>query len=109
MANKVTFDYQRCCRDHNARGRPTWIQGLDFIPEPPTPWNHMAMINSAALMTLLRKRGLEIFKLTVRDLQAVLKVAGQDKDAKFQVPEHLHDFLHVFEKEKVRELPPQKP
>ena len=50
-----------------------------------------------------------IIKLTVRDLQAALKVAGHNKEAKFQVPEHLHDILHVFEKEKARELPRHKP
>jgi len=33
IANKITFDSERCCKHHNAHGRPTWIRGLEFIPK----------------------------------------------------------------------------
>ena len=77
----------------------------------------MAFIGSAALLHLHRKRGLKIFSATLRKIDATAKaaeiscslqaaVAALNKDPRSLVPEHFHDFLHVFEKRKTQELPP---
>ena len=39
ILNKLTFGSEQCCTHYNAHGRPTWIKGLDFIPEWPAPQN----------------------------------------------------------------------
>ena len=130
-ANTITFDSEECCKLHNAFGRPTWIKGLDFIPEPPQP-KRMAFINSTALLSLGRRKGRdgkprhEIQSLTMQQINAALKLAGlrsslrlaglkpkdkdtaQTKDPRLLVPEHFHDFLHVFEKGEARKLPPHR-
>ena len=76
-ANTITFDSEECCKTHNAFGHPTWIKGLDFIPEPPQP-RRMAFINSAALLSLGRRKGKdgkprhEIQSLTMQQVNAAL-------------------------------------
>ena len=55
-ANTITFDSLECSKVHNAFGRPSWIKGLDFIPEPPRPGG-MAFVGGAALLSLSRRRG----------------------------------------------------
>ena len=108
--NKVTFDSDICCKEHNAHGRPTWIKGLEQVPERA---HKMAFIGSAALLHLHRKRGLKIFSATLREIDAATKaVSGEisrnlqaagaalNKDPRSLVPEHFHDFLHIFEKGK---------
>src|SRR6266567_6825675 len=115
--NRITFDSERFCRHHNAYGRPTWIKGLDFIPEKPRP-NRMAFIGSTGLLHHV-KRGLEVFSVTMRDIDTATRLgrthrtlhaaaAKMDKDVKTLVPEHFHDFLHVFEKGKAQKLPPHR-
>ena len=52
ILNKLTFDLERCCTHHNTHGRPTWIKGLDFIPERPAPRNRMAFIGCPVLLHL---------------------------------------------------------
>ena len=79
----------------------------------------MAFIGSAALLHLHRKRGLKIFSATLREIDAAaksaeiscsLQAAGAvlNKDPRSLVPEHFHDFLHVFEKGKAQQLPPHR-
>ena len=116
--NKITFDSDLCCKEHNAHGRPTWIKGLEQVPEHA---HKMAFIGSAALLNLYRKRGLKIISPMLREIDAATKaVSGEisgnlqaagaavNKDQRFLVPEHFHDFLHVFEKEKAHELAPHR-
>ena len=136
--NKVTFDSEWCCKNHNAHGRPTWIKGLEFIPERPARPNRMAFIGCAALLHLHRRKKLEIQSISLREVNAGLKLAGlgaalriagarntknprntkdpqktkdprNTKDPHVLVPEHLHEFLHVFEKGNVQTLPPHCP
>ena len=52
ILNKLTFDSKWCCMHHNAHGHPTWIKGLNFIPEQPAPRNRMAFISCAMLLHL---------------------------------------------------------
>ena len=114
--NKVTFVLDLCCRKHNAHGRPTCIEGLEKVTERA---HKMAFIGSAALLHLRRKRGLRIFSATLCKIDTAAKVveiscslqaagAALNKDPRFLVPEHFHDFLHVFEKGKAQELPPHR-
>ena len=82
----------------------------------------MAFIGSAALLNLYRKRGLKIISPMLREIDAATKaVSGEisgnlqaagaavNKDQRFLVPEHFHDFLHVFEKGNAQQLPPHRP
>ena len=52
ILNKLTFDSEQCCTNHNAHGSPTWIKGLDFIPEWPALRNQMVFIGCATLLHL---------------------------------------------------------
>src|SRR5436853_3938933 len=70
--NKVTFDSKLCCQQHNAHGRPTWIKGLDFIPENPPP-NRMAFVGCSALLRHVKK-GLQVFTVTMREIDAATKL-----------------------------------
>ena len=73
----------------------------------------MAFIGSAALLYLHRKRGLKIFSASLCEIDAVTEAASGEISRNLQaagaalhidprslVPEHFHDFLHVFEKGK---------
>ena len=129
ILNKLTFGLERSCTDHNAHGRPTWIKGLDFIPERPAPRNRMAFIGCAALLHLHRKKRLDIHSVSLREVNAVLKLDSfgrnlklaaikdprkdpdlrkDTEDPRLLVPEYFHKFLHVFEKGNVQELPPHR-
>ena len=113
IRNKLTFDSERCCAHHHAHGHPTWIKGLDFIPERPAPRNRMAFIGCAALLHQHRKKRLDIHSVSLREVNAALKLASLGSKLKLAdiqeprllVPEHFHEFLHVFEKGKAQELP----
>ena len=121
ILNKLTFGSKWCCTHHNAHGRPTWIKGLDFIPERPAPRNQMAFIGYATLLHLHRKKRLDIHSVSLREVNAALKLASlgrnmklaaikdllkdpdprkDTKDPCLLVPEHFPEFLHVFEKGK---------
>ena len=123
ILNKLTFDSERCCTHHNAYGRPTWIKGLDFIPERPACRNQMAFIGCATLLYLHRKKRLDMHSVSLREVNAALKLASlgsklkladtkdprkDTKDPRLLVPEHFHEFLYVFEKGKAQELPPHQ-
>ena len=102
-------------------------KGLDFIPERPAPRNRMAFISCTALLHLLRKKKLDIHSVSLREVNVILKLASlgsklklaaikdprkdpdprkDTKDLRLLVPEHFHEFLHVFKKGKAQELPP---
>ena len=76
ILDKVTFNSERCCTHHNAHGRPTWIKGLEFIPERPAPRNRMALIGFAALLHLHRKKRLDIHLVSLREVNAAWKLAS---------------------------------
>ena len=67
---------------------------------------------------------MDIHSLSLREVKAKLKLASlgrklklaaindprkNTKDPRLLVPEHFHEFLHVFEKGKAQELPPHRP
>ena len=77
----------------------------------------MAFIGSVALLHLHRRRGLKIFSATLCKIDALAKSAeiscslqaagaAHNKVPRSLVPEHFHDFLHVFKKGKALQLPP---
>ena len=95
----------------------------------------MVFIGCAALLHLHRKKKLDIHSLSLREVNAALKLASlgsklklaavkdfrkdpeprkdpdprkYTKDPRLLVPEHFHEFLHVFEKGKAQELPPHR-
>ena len=83
----------------------------------------MAFIGCAALLHLHRKEKLDIQSISLREINAALKLASlgtrlklaatatataDAKDPRLLVPGHFHDFLHVFEKGKAQELPPHR-
>ena len=61
---------------HNAHGRPTWIKGLNFIPERPAPRNRIAFIGCAALLHLHRKKKLDVHSVSLGEVNAALMLAG---------------------------------
>ena len=81
----------------------------------------MSFLGNAALLYLDRKRGLKNFSTTLREIDTATKAVSREisrnwqaagaalnKDPRFLVPEHFHDFLHVFKKGKAQELPPHR-
>ena len=119
ILNKLTFDSERCCMHHNTDGHPTWIKGLYFITERPAPQNRMAFIGCATLLHLHRKKKLDIHSVFLRTVNAALKLATlssrlnlaatkDTNDPRLLVPEHFHEFLHVFEKGKAQQVPPHR-
>ena len=79
----------------------------------------MAFISCAALLHLHRKQRLDIHSVSLREVNAALKLASlgsrlkiaatkDNKDPRLLVPEHFHELLHVFEKGKAQELPPHR-
>ena len=93
----------------------------------------MAFIGCVALIHLHRKKKLDVQSVSLREVNAVLKLASlgsrlkrtatkdtkdpckdhkdpckDPKDPRLLVPEHFHEFLHIFEKGKAQELPPHR-
>ena len=83
----------------------------------------MSFIGCAALLHLHRKKRLDIHLVSLREVNAALKLASlgsklklaaikdpykDTKDPYLLVPEHFHEYLHVFEKGKAQELPPHR-
>ena len=83
----------------------------------------MAFIGYAALLHLHQKKRLDIHSVSLREVNAELKLVSlgrnlklatikdpckDTKDPRLLVPEHFHEFLHIFEKGKAQELPPHR-
>ena len=67
---------------YNAHGRPTWIKGLDVIPEQPAPRNRMVFIGCTVLLHLHRKKRLDIHLVSLREVNAALKLASLSRNLK---------------------------
>jgi hypothetical protein len=95
------------------------IQGVSI--EPPEQHTHtthttnktaqninISIIGAAPLLTLHKKKKLEVFSLSLYEINQALKQPGDGPvkvDIRKIVPEHFHaEFLHLFDKAKANEL-----
>jgi len=106
-SNTVDFSSPYCvqhCLDY-----PTKIQGISIDP-PENPDIKISMIGAAPMLRLHRKQKLEILGLSLYEINQALDMDTPEKVKLQQViPEHFHEFLHLFEKAKADELPPHRP
>jgi hypothetical protein len=108
--NTVTFNSPYCISSCNSEKGPVSIQGLDFIPERPhPPCQQMSLLGASAFLELQQKENLEIFSVTLEELEEVINGKKPTVNVHDLVPEHFHKFLHLFREEDARKLPPHWP
>ena len=109
-SNTVTFDSPYCLDSCNSGNQSVSIQGLDFIPEQPyPPRQQISLLRASAFLELQQKENLEVFSVTLEELEEVVNRKKQAADVYQLVPEHYHEFLHLFREEDARKLPPHRP
>jgi len=109
-SNTVTFDSPYCLGSCNSGNQSVSIQGLDFIPEQPyPPRQQISLLGASAFLELQQKENLEVFSVTLEELEEVVNGKKQAADVYQLVPEHYHEFLHLFREEDARKLPPHRP
>ena len=108
-SNTIRFSSQFCAS--HCLSRPTEIKGTELMD----PRVEISMIGAAPLLALQQKEKLELFSLSLHEINQALKEDKQGKSLKASVdirkvvPEHFHEFLHIFEKAHADKLPPHRP
>src|SRR6266576_977715 len=94
---------------------PTQVQGVTLVPlEKPEPLErpiHIAAIGPAPFLNLHQKKKLEVFSLSLYEINKALETAPDRKESDIHrlVPEHFHEYLNMFEKANADKLPPHRP
>jgi hypothetical protein len=105
-SNTVRFGSSYCLS--HCLSQPTEVQGIkEDLPSRPNV--NISMIGAAPLLTLHKKKKLEVFSLSLYEINQALKASGEKVDPRKVVPEHFHEFLHLFDKVKADQLPPHRP
>jgi hypothetical protein len=108
-SNQVCFESEYCLAQCVPEGKPVGIQGISIDP-PERP--NISMIGAAPLLTLHKKKKLEVFSLSLYEINQALKEPGDGPvtvDIRKIVPEHFHEFLPLFDKARADQLPPHRP
>jgi len=108
--NTVTFNSPFCISTCNSGRKPVSIQGLDFIPERShPPPQEISLLGALAFLELQQEENLEVFSVTLKELDEAIKGKSQPVNVRQLVLKHHHAFLHLFQEEEAWKLPPHRP
>ena len=109
---------QSCCAPRNF---PVQVTGLNSVPEKftpagicPAPTNEptrpldICMIGAAPFTRLTKQRNVEVFAISIRDIEKALS-PKPEVNPKTKVPIEYHDLLDVFSRHDADTLPPSRP
>jgi len=108
--NTVTFNSPYCLDSCNSGNKPVSIQGLDFIPERlSVPCEQILLLSASAFLDLQQTENLRVFSVTLEELEEVVNGKKPAVNINQLVPEHFHEFLHLFREEDAQKLPSHRP
>jgi hypothetical protein len=114
--NTVTFNSDHCCHSCTApRHFPVQVSGITSIPDEFLPLGiskskplDLCMIGAAPFAALIRRKNVEVFAITIRDIEKALS-PKEYVDPAVKLPTMYHDLLNAFSKADADKLPPRRP
>lgn len=120
--NTLTFASNHCRQSCSApRNFPVQVTGLSSVPEKFTPAGicsaltttstrplDICMIGAAPFTRLAKQRNVEVFAISIRDIEKALS-PKPEVDPKTKVPIEYYDLLEVFSRHDADTLPPRRP
>jgi RNase H-like domain found in reverse transcriptase/Reverse transcriptase (RNA-dependent DNA polymerase)/Integrase zinc binding domain/Integrase core domain/Aspartyl protease/Chromo (CHRromatin Organisation MOdifier) domain len=114
--NTVTFNSDHCRHSCTApRYFPVQVSGMTSIPDEFLPIGiskskplDLCMIGAAPFATLIKRKNVEVFAISMRDIEKALS-PKKYVDPAAKLPTIYHDILDAFSKADADTLPPRRP